>query len=248
MLQLSAFGVTTRSRGTMQQVTIVEVDKPDGRFTSNAVELLDATQGKGVFSVDDLERIITNRNAIMLAARIETELVSVSWARKLSEDFAYYAPFGEEATTLLADHEVGSLESSSVTPARQRQGIGGRMLRRRVSWLAEAGCSLAVAVSWRNGQVNTSESLFEAAGFTAHGQAENFYLETSRARGYVCPYCDDGCRCGAVFFARVLGGSPPDTATDDRRVGPSCPFTPSLASAALFKTTVRSVDHSRAIV
>jgi ribosomal protein S18 acetylase RimI-like enzyme len=189
----------------MTDIDLIEIASSGEVFVGDAMDLLDNTQGKAIFSADYLIEIIEDAASLMLGAMRGTQLVGASWARKLTE-FEYYAPFGVEATASLCGKTVGSLESSSVLASFQRQGIGRAMLAERMAWLVRNGCELAVAVSWVSGQRNSSKSLFEGAGFNARAQAADFYLADSQEYGFLCPSCDaDGCRCSAILFTRSLG-------------------------------------------
>ena len=100
------------------------------------------------------------------------------------------------------DREIRSL---AVTPARQRQGIGARLLQ--AAFNDHPGQNWE-ATLWKNtdGQV-PAQRLFESLGFEAVAEREDYCKEDSITRGYTCAQCGHPCTCSAVLVQKRVPAS-----------------------------------------
>ncbi|MDQ6691482.1 MAG: GNAT family N-acetyltransferase [Candidatus Dormibacteraeota bacterium] len=180
----------------IQELTpLASSDAPD------VLGLLNRELGEPLYGMDDLEKAAADPTATVNFIRHDGGLAAAAIARVLvPEDADYYRPFGSPVEDLFTGHTVGSLEALAVRPSDRRRGLGARLVRARLAWLAEHGCDRVVAVSWLSGRAGTSAPLYRRLGFKEGDIAINFYLEESRTDGWSCPVCGNPCRCSAQLF------------------------------------------------
>ncbi|MEO5803594.1 MAG: GNAT family N-acetyltransferase, partial [Verrucomicrobiota bacterium] len=188
----------------LNQIEFVKADASHASFFPVCRALVDRTQGKNVFPADYYTQCIANPDQLLLLALLKGELVGVASARRLPSDgSAYYAPFGNEAVELFRQHRVGSMESASVEESWQGHGVGRELGRRRVAWLEEMGCDVIVGIAWESGSPHTSDRVFLRLGFEPLARVQDFYVNISVQRGFICPVCGPPpCRCSASLFVK----------------------------------------------
>jgi ribosomal protein S18 acetylase RimI-like enzyme len=139
---------------------ISELDISDSRAVGAALELLNRTQGQGLFGSKFLTDKASSPEALVLVGSIEDRLVSVGCA-EIIKDFDYYKPFDPSIGDRISGSKVGSLCTLSVHEDYQGHGVGQKMTKQRMSWLESQGCDLVLGVSWVSGLTHTSNWVFE---------------------------------------------------------------------------------------
>jgi GNAT superfamily N-acetyltransferase len=194
--------------GVIQKLQIIRAESGHLSLLPKCLALVERTQGKGIFEPDYFGCCASGQDdRLLLIALLEGKLAGVATARVLPEnDFDYYVPFGKEAVEqLFQQHQVGSLETVSVTESLQGQGIGQEFTRHRIQWLSEAGCTAMIGVSWESGLANTSDRVFKKLGFERLSQIKGFYADDSLRRGFICPVCGSPpCRCSASLYVKYI--------------------------------------------
>ncbi len=86
-------------------------------------------------------------------------------------------------------------QSCFVDPALMGQGIGGRLARRALADLREAGASLVVAHSWKQSPHGSSLRYLQRLGFEPVAEHPEYWREVD----YRCTRCGEPpCRCTAI--------------------------------------------------
>jgi ribosomal protein S18 acetylase RimI-like enzyme len=171
---------------------------------AHAVRLLCDSLGKSAYTLADLEALLRNPEALLLAATIEPRadpLAAVAVAQRLSPDgLSYYDRFGRAACAILDGHTVGSIAALAVQPDLRSLGIGKCLAEEVMRSLRQMGCDLLVAISWVSGGSNPSRPLFEKLGFKFIAEATNVYLNDSLERGLICDFCGGPCHCSGILY------------------------------------------------
>jgi GNAT superfamily N-acetyltransferase len=181
-------------------IEIRELDGGDRRLLAAALELLNATQGRGWFADDYLTSRIGRPDALCLVGLRGGEVVAVACA-EIVRDLAYYEPFDATIGQRLGGTKVGSLRTMSVRADLQGRGIGTRLSRRRLAWLRAHGCAWALGVSWVSGLPGTSRPVFEKLGFAPVREIAAFYRDAALRQPFACPGCrQHPCVCPAILY------------------------------------------------
>jgi GNAT superfamily N-acetyltransferase len=181
--------------------------------------LFDVTLGVGAYrqaellaAIQDPDRLVVTAHTIDPARGEASRLVGVGVARVFPRepsmrDFSYYETRWKQAfETIKQAPELGSLDALAIEPEYQNRGIGTLLTKRRLVWLTERGCTHIVGVSWQNGLSNNSQRSFERQGFQPLANSDDFYVEHSVQKNFVCPVCGPPpCHCGAILFLKTLG-------------------------------------------
>jgi len=182
---------------------IAPLDLASAREVSQALALMDAELGAGLYGESDVRAAADDPRALVLVAREQDRVVAIAVGRlQAPADAGYYTAFGEPARALFARGRVGSLEALAVAPGARRRGLGADLIRRRVEWFRSQGCSGTVAVAWMpvDHPRGYSAPLFRELGFSEGPLVPDFYREESARDGWNCPSDGNPCRCGAILF------------------------------------------------
>lgn len=172
----------------------------DSHLFEDAVELLNRTQGKGIFPQNYIQAITTSPWAQAFGSFIDGKLIGVGVA-EIINTFDFYIPFDPNITNELKNRVVGSFSTLAVEEKYQGQGIGKKISIERFRWLTERGCTTILGVSWASGLKNTSDRVFEKMGFTAVKTVEHFFKDMSIERNFLCPACKViPCRCAGILY------------------------------------------------
>jgi GNAT superfamily N-acetyltransferase len=183
----------------------IEVAGSEPERLEPAGVLLNAALGEGMYPLERLREDAADPEVLFLVALSGETVVGAALARLLyAADVDYYIRFGDAAERLFREHRVGSLEAMAVAPGWRRQGLGTRLVERRLEWLVERGCDAAVAVAWLPAVGDTSEPVFKALGFTGTEPVADFYLEESIRDGWTCPVCQGPDHCAAAMYYSEL--------------------------------------------
>lgn len=176
--------------------------KTDSPLFTEAVDLLNRTQGRGIFEHDYLDRLTEDANALVLGAFLESKLVGVGVAQLIT-NFDYYLQFNSEIANELAAKKVAQFSTLAVSEALQGQGIGQQISAQRLKWVESQNCDVVVGVSWVSGLKHTSDRVFEKMGFKAQKRVDGFYKKWSIKKPFDCPACHVlPCACSAIFYRR----------------------------------------------
>ncbi len=165
-----------------------------------ALDLLNRTQGDGLFDEVYLQRKLSSDDARVLVAWHQDEIISVGCAELLF-DFSYYTPFDPTISRRLQPGKTGSLCTLSVAEPWQGKGIGQQMSRARMQWLLSKGCEAILGVSWVSKLPHTSDRVFEKTGFRQVARVSQFYHEQAQKHPFDCPGCQhQPCICDAILY------------------------------------------------
>jgi GNAT superfamily N-acetyltransferase len=187
-----------------ENVTTRPLTLADQRLVPAALELLNRTQGRGLFDDDYLGRRFRHPESFVVGAFRDEELVGVGVVEVIT-DLSYYLPFVPEIAEELRHKKVASFGTLAVLESLQGQGIGGRLTRARLEWAGEHRCEVLLGVSWISGLAHTSKRTFEKAGFRAVNERKDFYHASSLEKPFDCPGCRQlPCICGAILYRKDL--------------------------------------------
>lgn len=165
-----------------------------------AVDLLNRTQGVGLFPSDYLDLLIPLSQAMVLGAFLGNDLVGVGVAQIINS-FDYYLPFDENICLELDGKKVGSFSTLAVIESLQGQGIGQRISHERLQWIKEQGCEVVLGISWVSKLSHTSDRVFEKLGFKSIKRQDDFFKESSLKKPFDCPGCRKApCECAAILY------------------------------------------------
>lgn len=183
-------------------ITLLELTAQDDIIVSEALALLNLTQGNGLFASDYLHKRFGDLNNFVIAAFDNQKLIGIAVA-EIINNFDYYLPFDSNLNQELSNKIVGSFSTLSVLESYQGKGIGQLLSEQRIEWLLKHHCDVALGVSWISGLVHTSNRTFEKAGFRAIKSLTDFYHKSSIAHPFDCPGCHKiPCLCGAILYRR----------------------------------------------
>ena len=179
---------------------IREITTPEPEFLKFALNLLNRTQGVGLFDEPYVAKKIESKDSLVLEATIEGEIISVGCADIIRELW-YYEPFDAELESRMKGRKIGSFSTLSVIESMQGKGIGQRMSHERLKWLKKKGCNTVFGVSWASGLKNTSNRVFEKTGFKKVKKVDQFYRKEALANPFDCPGCrTQPCECPAILY------------------------------------------------
>lgn len=181
-------------------IKIQTLDLENIPVLKEALDMMNRTQGDGIFQMNYLTSKIERKDALVLGAFINGELISVGGAEIIS-DLGYYVPFEQGIQERLRNQKVGSLCTLCVREDFQGKGIGQAMSTERLNWLKDQNCQYVVGVSWLNGLQNTSDRVFQKLGFQLINEVKEFYKESAIKYPFVCPGCkNQPCLCSAALY------------------------------------------------
>ncbi|MFC4553520.1 MULTISPECIES: GNAT family N-acetyltransferase [Halorussus] len=102
----------------------------------------------------------------------------------------------------LLDRHSGIMHVGIVRQGFESRGIGSRLFKNRLAWLAEYGVERVFGTSWLRNDHHDSSALFEAYGFRPVVEVEGYYGETNDRDQ--CPDCPGICECTARIYRRDL--------------------------------------------
>lgn len=190
----------------LSKLQVRTATEADSFCFSDALDLLNRTQGVGLFKLDYIQSRLNSQNSIFVAAFYGNELVGAASTRVYDpKEGAEYMLFGDESRRFLEGGKCGWMETSSVREDLQGFGIGKALIEYRLAWLKKQNCARAVGVSWVSGLKHTSEHAFRATGFEQIDEVLGFYRASSVRLGFLCPVCGEPpCECAARLFAKEL--------------------------------------------
>lgn len=165
----------------------------------DALELLNRTQGRGLFAPDYLSLKISSPKVCVIGAFIAGELVAVAVAEFI-DNFDWYLPF-DPTINKFNGTMAGSFSTLCVTEKLQGIGIGQALSQKRLEFLNSRNIPFILGCSWVSGLKHTSERVFEKMGFKAVKKVDNFFRELSIQKPFSCPGCKvQPCACSAVLY------------------------------------------------
>lgn len=177
-----------------------ELTRNDQSCFDEALDLLNRTQGVGLFKMDYLTTSIDDPLSYVTAIFDENKIIAISIAKVINE-FDFYEPFLPGIGETLSKKIVGSFSTLCVSEEYQGQGLGLTLSLERLRWLKQRNCEVIVGVSWVSGKENNSARLFEKVGFQKVKQLDDFFIEGSLKNPFICPTCGKPpCKCPAILY------------------------------------------------
>lgn len=181
-------------------IEITELDINNLELLKEALNMMNRTQGEGLFNEDYLIKKANSIDAIVLCAFLKNKLVGVGCA-EIINDLDYYKPFDNNIVEKLKSKKIGSLSSLSVHEDFQGKGIGQIIANKCLTWFKNKGCDLVLGLSWVSGLTHTSNRVFQKIGFRAIKEVKEFYKEWAIKHPFNCPGCKtQPCICSAVLY------------------------------------------------
>lgn len=172
----------------------------DSDYFSEALELLNRTQGRDLFDSDYLNLRTSDPKSYVVAAFSDQKLVALGVAQ-LIDSFEYYLDFDSEIVEELKDKKVGSFSTLCVLESLQSKGVGQALSKYRLDWIKKHNCEVILGISWVSGLKNTSDRVFSKMGFNPVKKVEKFFYQSSLEKPFECPGCGSPpCECGAILF------------------------------------------------
>ncbi len=179
---------------------IRELTLKDSSLFKEAVDLLNRTQGEGIFPPDYVGSKINSPSSYVVAAFEGEQLLGIGIA-EITDSFDFYLPFDPNIVKELTGKLVGSFSTLAVLEGRQGQGIGQKISLERLRWLKERCCKTILGVSWVSGLGHTSDRVFEKLNFKAVKKVDHFFGKMSVERNFLCPGCKViPCTCSGILF------------------------------------------------
>lgn len=178
-----------------------QITSADSAIFSDALELLNRTQGRDLFNPSYLDRRTSDPDSLVIGAFNDGVLVAVGVAQVLKDQFDFYSPFDPNMAAELATKVVGSFSTLCVHETFQGKGIGQEISKLRLRWLQSRACEVIVGISWVSGLAHTSDRVFEKMGFGSVKRIENFFYQSSIENPFHCPGCGDPpCTCAGILY------------------------------------------------
>lgn len=172
----------------------------DHNFFSAGVELLNRTQGRGLFADDYLTLRTGDPDSYVIAAFHNNEIVGIG-VSQIIENLDYYLPFEPNIKTILKDKIIGKFSTLCVREDWQGKGLGQQISHERLKWLKTRKCDVILGVSWISGLKHTSDRVFEKMGFRVVKKVEDFYLVSPFHVSFDCPACSKTpCQCPVALY------------------------------------------------
>lgn len=181
-------------------IEIKELDSSNLDLLNESLNMMNRTQGEGLFNQDYLIKKANSTEAIVLCAFLQKKLVGVGCA-EIINNLDYYKPFENNIAERLKNKKVGSLCSLCVNEDLQGKGIGQTITKKCLDWLKNKGCDLVLGVSWISGLSHTSNRVFQKIGFKPIKEVKEFYKNDSIKHPFNCPGCKtQPCTCSATLY------------------------------------------------
>lgn len=164
-----------------------------------ARQLIDAHLGAGYF--DSVN--VSGPSGIWIGAFAHGHLIGVARAAVMPLARLPIDAKTRQRVFSAETQEVGVLKTLVVAPTARGRGVGRRLTRERLKWLAERVADV-VTISWcESGPAATA--VLAKCGFREMGQLVAPFAGESLAHGVVCPVCGSPpCACAGVLFWRSL--------------------------------------------
>ena len=184
----------------MEAITLRQITSQDISYFGVALDLLNRTQGIGLFPQNYLEQRTSDIDSFVVGAFEDKNLVGIGVAQLISS-FDFYLPFDSSITNELKDKVVGSFSTLAIREDLQGKGIGQKISLERLSWLKAKNCSVILGVSWVSGLAHTSDRVFEKMGFKPIKKIEQFFRDLSLQKPFDCPGCKKvPCECDGILY------------------------------------------------
>ncbi|MFH1728758.1 MAG: GNAT family N-acetyltransferase [Pseudomonadota bacterium] len=181
-------------------VEIRELTSNESQLLKQAIELMNRTQGIGLFNINYLKSMIKSKSALVLGAFLGKELVGIGCA-EIINNFSYYLPFDKNIESRLNKKKVGSLCSLCVRENLQSKGIGQMLSKKRIKWLETEKCNIILGVAWLSNLQHTSDRVFRKLGFKEIKEVVGFYKKDTEEHPFECPGCKkQPCICSARLY------------------------------------------------
>lgn len=185
-------------------ITVRQITIQDSKIFSACLELLNRTQGRGLFSPQYMDIRTQDPKTYVVGAFQNNELVALAMAQ-IIDKYDYYLPFDPNIQSKLQDKTVGSFSTLCVLESLQGKGLGQKLSHARLDWLKKKNCDVVIGVSWVSGLAHTSNRVFEKLGFKAIKKVDDFYGPSSLENPFECPGCHKApCVCSAVLYLLQL--------------------------------------------
>ena len=184
----------------MEQIKIIELDINNLELLKECLDMMNRTQGQGLFDRDYLINKANSKGAIVLCAFLNKQLIGVGGA-EIIDNLDYYRPFDNKIAERLKDKKIGSLCTLCVHEHFQGKGFGQQITRKRIDWLVSQGCDVILGISWVSGLPHTSDRVFQKMGFQKVQEVKEFFKEGAIKAPFDCPGCRvQPCTCSAILY------------------------------------------------
>ncbi len=181
-------------------ITLKELLPSDSNFFSDALEILNRTQGRDLFDANYLHKLFGKTENYIVGAFLNKEIIGIGVAQIIT-DFDFYIQFDNNIKVEMSNKKVASFSTLAITESMQGKGIGQKISKLRLDWVKKNNCTVVLGTSWVSGLKHTSDRVFEKMGFKAIKRVENFFVESSLKKPFDCPGCEKApCICGAILY------------------------------------------------
>lgn len=170
----------------------------------DCLELLNRTQGRGLFSPDYMDHHVQNPKSYVVGAFLDEKVVGLGVVQ-IIDNYDFYLPFDPNINVRFKNKKVGSFSTLCVLENLQGKGIGQRISHARLEWALKQHCDVLVGVSWVSGLDHTSDRVFNKMDFVPVKKVEHFFADLSEKRPFDCPGCHKiPCTCSGILYIKEM--------------------------------------------
>lgn len=171
-------------------------------------QLFDEEMSQGYISPAALTAYIDDPDVFVCLKAIDGEMAGAGIAKhaRRLEDVTPVDQLAavREVTDGSLPPEFGYLSGVAVSSRHRGQGIGTQLCVEMVAWMRDRGLTSALSFGWQDHDGCHVEGAAARAGLLRVATIDNFWRQSTLARGNICPTCGIPCRCTAVVLAGTI--------------------------------------------
>lgn len=172
---------------------------------ASIIKIADIQLGKDYLTKEKLEKTLdtTLSDELLVAVQNATgSVIAFSLYKNISYEEVIGLTDGRQIRNMMFVDKIGYLATVATKEGFTGLGIATALVEKSLENMRAQGSSHFVSTAWKHYGIINIESILESAGFRKEIDIPNYWYESSKREGYMCPHCGNPCTCSCVVYTK----------------------------------------------
>ena len=174
---------------------------------SSIIKIANTQLGKNYLTKKILKKIInkTPNDELLVAIHNSTgNVISFCLYKIISYKEVINLTNNHPIHNMMFINKIGYLATIATKSNFTCLGIATALIKKSIENMKSQGIDHFICTAWKHDNIINIESILKKTGFNKEVDIPNYWYESSKREGYMCPHCGNPCTCNCIIYTKSL--------------------------------------------